>query len=106
MPNIKFNYLYRDGGNYKVFNSIIFENNPQISLNELNALIKSKLIYGEWFYAEEWKLPELFTEYFDFKIDPTWHEFEGLEYTDEPPNVEFTITDFVNNLASLNPPIQ
>ncbi len=44
MPNIKFNYLYRDSGNYKVFNSVIFKNDLHISLKELDDLIKSKLL--------------------------------------------------------------
>ena len=101
MPNIKFNYLYRDSGNYKVFNSVIFKNDSSINLKELDELIKSKLIYGEWLYAEEWKLPKLFTCYFDFKIDPTWNEFESIEYTDELPNNELTLKDFVNNLTCL-----
>ena len=49
--NIKFNYLYRDGGNYKKFYSIIFDNNQSVSVDALETLIKSKLIDGEWFYA-------------------------------------------------------
>jgi hypothetical protein len=61
MPNIKFNYLYRDSGNYKKFVSIIFTNPAEIDLLKLEALIKSKLISETWFYAEEWRLPEIFT---------------------------------------------
>ncbi|WPU98786.1 hypothetical protein SNE26_22485 [Mucilaginibacter sp. cycad4] len=44
MPNIKFNYLYRDGGNYKNFNSIVFNNPQSILLPSLEQLIRSKLI--------------------------------------------------------------
>lgn len=101
MPNIKFNYLYRDGSNYKKFNSIIFEDDQSISLEELELLIKSKLIYGEWFYADQWKIPEIFLSTFDFKIDPTWHEFESVEYSDEPDNSTFTLAEFVGILKSL-----
>jgi hypothetical protein len=100
MPNIKFNYLYRDGGNYKNFNSIIFEDHQSISLEELELLIKSKLIDGEWFYAEQWKIPEIFLSTFDFKIDPTWHEFESVEYANEPVNSTFTLSEFVGILKS------
>ena len=101
MPNIKFNYLYRDGGNYKKFNSIIFENEESSSLEELELLIKSKLIDGEWFYADQWKIPEIFLSTFDFKIDPTWHEFESVEYTDEPSNSTFSLADFIETLKGL-----
>ena len=93
MPNIKLNYLYRDSANYKNFNSVIFKNDLSISIEELETLIKSKLIYREWFYADQWKLPELFSSFFDYTIDPTWHEFESLEYSEETPNS--TLTEFI-----------
>lgn len=101
MPNIKFNYLYRDGANYKKFNSIIFENKGYITLEVLEELIKSKLVYGEWFYAGQWKVPEIFPSTFDFNIDPTWHEFESVEYSDELANSTFTMAEFVRILRSL-----
>jgi len=101
MPNIKFNYLYRDGGNYKKFNSVIFENDQSISIEDLEALIKSKLIYGEWFYADQWKVPEIFPSTFDFKTDPTWHEFESVEYCDELVNSTYTLAAFIGILKSL-----
>jgi hypothetical protein len=97
MPNIKFNYLYRDCANYKNFNSIIFKNDLSFSIEELETLIKSKLIDSEWFYADQWKLPELFSSCFDYKIDPTWHEFEGLEYTEEASNS--TLAEFIDVIS-------
>ena len=101
MPNIKFNYLYRDGGNYKNFNSIIFENDEPTSIEELELLVKSKLVYGEWFYADQWKVPEIFLSTFDFKNDPTWHEFKSVEYSSEPINSAITLVEFVSILERL-----
>lgn len=66
-----------------------------VDLVELLSLIRSKLIDGAYFYADEWCLPELFTEYIDFRIDPTWHEFEALELTDEPANTPLALTHFI-----------
>jgi hypothetical protein len=86
MPNIKFSYLYRDSGNYKNYGYVVFANPANISLCELEKLILSKLIYGEWFYANEWQVPDLFPTSFDPYADPTWHEFENVVYTDEPVN--------------------
>ena len=83
MPNIKFNYLYRDSANYKKYGSVIFGNPDNIELSEIETLIRSKLIDGEWFYADEWGLPELFLKTFDYRVDPDWHEFEGVEYSNE-----------------------
>jgi hypothetical protein len=101
MPNIKFSYLYRDGANYKKFNAVIFKNDPPISIEELEILIKSKLIYGEWFYADQWELPEMFLDSFDHKIDLTWHEFESVGYTNESSNTSMDIQEFVNVLILL-----
>ncbi len=111
MPNIKFSYRYRDSGNYKNFGSVIFDNagsplgeparTEDIDLVELTTLIRSKLIDGEYFYADEWCLPELFTKYIDFRIDPTWHEFEAVELTDEPANAPLDFADFIANLQKV-----
>ena len=70
---------------------MVFANPDNSSLEQLEELIRSKLIYGEWFYANEWQLPDLFTSYFDPYTDPTWHEFESVEYTDEPVNYALPI---------------
>jgi hypothetical protein len=95
MPNIKFNYLYRDGGNYKNYSSVIFANPDNIDLSDLEALIKSKLIYGEWFYVNEWKLPDLHFDTWDNEIDHTFHEFESVELTEEAAKTDFSLADFM-----------
>jgi hypothetical protein len=94
MPNIKFNYLYRDSANYKKYGSVIFSNPDNIELSEIETFIRSKLIDGQWFYADEWGLPELFLETFDYRIDPTWHEFEEVEFTDDITTQSITIEEF------------
>lgn len=103
MPNIKFSYLYRDGSNYKKYDFVIFANPDNVNLTELESLIKSKLIYDEWFYATEWNLPEFFTDYCDFRVDPTWHEFENLEHTDEDINTG-SLSDFIDLIRQTNWP--
>ena len=101
MPNIKFNYLYRDGGNYKKFHSIIFENDQSISIEELESLIKSKLIDGEWFYADQWKVRDLHFDNWDNELDHTFHEFESTEYSYEAANSVLRLTEFIEILKSL-----
>lgn len=95
MPNIKFSYLYRDGANYKKYDYVIFSTPENIDLSELEILIKSKLIDETWFYADEWKLPELFLSTFDFKTDPTWHEFESIEFTDDASNALIELPELI-----------
>jgi hypothetical protein len=90
VSNIKFSYLYRDSGNYN-YGYAVFANPENIGLEQIEELIRSKLIYGEWFYANEWQLPDLFTSYFDPYTDPTWHEFESVGYTDEAINYTLVI---------------
>ncbi len=89
------NYLYRDGGNYKNYNSAIFANPDNVDLATLETLIKSKLIYGEWLYVNEWKLPDLHFGTWDNEIDHTFHEFESVEYTDEAANTELILAEFM-----------
>ncbi len=85
MPNIKFSYLYRDAGNYKNFGYVVFANPTNMGLPEIEHHLKKHLIDGCWFYAEAWQLPDLRFPH-TTPSDPTWHEFEGVEYTNEPVN--------------------
>jgi len=101
MPNIKFNYLYRDSGNYKKYKSVIFSNPDGVGLSELETFIKPKLISETWFYAQQWDLPEIFTDMVDFRIDPSWHEFESIEYTDEEVNTTLLLIDFMENIERI-----
>jgi len=73
-----------------------------VDLFELETLINSKLIDGECFYATEWGLPEFFTEYVDISVDPTWHEFERVAYTDEPANTLLAVADFMERIEKAN----
>jgi hypothetical protein len=99
MSNIKFNYRYRDGANYKNHDFAVFKNDHSVSIGKLESLRKSKLIDEIWFYADEWKLSELFLSTCDFRIDPTWHEFESVEYTDESSNSPFDLKEFISPLT-------
>lgn len=102
MLNIKYNYLYRDGSNYKQFGFQIFQNTDQLTLQEFERLIKSKLIDGEYFYAAGWKLSDLHFNMWDDKTDHTFHEFESIEYTDEPPNTILNLGEFVTLIKNTN----
>ncbi|MDB5011508.1 MAG: hypothetical protein JWQ06_2297 [Mucilaginibacter sp.] len=81
-----FSYLYRDSSNYKNYGFVIFANPDNIDLAAVEDLIRSKLIYDTWFYANEWHLPDLRFANLDLDNDPTWHEFESVEFTDERVN--------------------
>lgn len=95
--NIKFSYLYRDGGNYKNFNEIIFANPTGRSKEEIEHILSKHLIDGRWFYCTEWNIPDIhFTEFqYDEEIDVDWHEFESIEETTDPPKEENSLEAFL-----------
>jgi len=82
LNNIKFNYLYRDASNYKNFGSIIFHNPNNLSIDDVENIIRSQLIDGEYFYARKLNIPELFFE-IPNSDDHEFHEFENVEMTNE-----------------------
>lgn len=47
--NIKFNYLYRDAGNYKTFGFVIFANPNSILIEEAEKKFRNSLIDSEFF---------------------------------------------------------
>jgi hypothetical protein len=98
MPNIKFSYCYRDSGNYKNYGAVIFANTEGIDLSVVNNLIQAKLIDGTWFYASRWNIPNLFFASIDIEADPTWHQFEFVEYTEE--NSTRQLSDLFRSLGS------
>jgi len=98
MPtNIKFNYLYRDAGNYKQFGNIVLSNLNIIALDLVEDIVRGNLIDGEFFNAHKWGVPPLF---FDTKNedDHEWHEFERIEMTDEPPFSGLAIEDLLDKI--------
>jgi len=104
MPNIQLSYLYRDFGNYKNFGSVVFTNLTNELLEDIEHRLKKYLIDCCWFYAEEWNLPDL---KFDATSpsDPTWHEFESLEYTDLPLNSALSLQEFMLSIEKYAKPI-
>ncbi|MFB0499251.1 hypothetical protein ABID99_005488 [Mucilaginibacter sp. OAE612] len=101
MPNIKFYYLYRDGGSYKNFNSIVFDNPQNIELSALEDLIRSKLISHHWFYADQWQLPDLHFGTWDDELDHSFHEFGSVEYTNEAADSGMDLASFMYILQTV-----
>jgi len=77
MQHIKFEYLYRDDGNYKTFGEIVFSNPNRLSLEFIIQRIVSNLIEGTWFNPDKWGIPRLsFHQHNPFGIyDCLWYEF-------------------------------
>ena len=101
-PKLKFSYLYRDAGNYKNYNEVVFGNLHRVSVEEVRAAFEANLIEGQWFVAKDMELPSLFFKEFDWdeELDHNWHEFQHLEETDEEANREEDIQVFIERLAA------
>jgi hypothetical protein len=98
--NIKFSYVYRDAVNYKQHNEIVFANPTKVPIEEIQAIITSKLIEGGWFIAKDWKLPDMhFKEYnWDDEIDHEWHEFHAIEETNQDATTKISIEEFIEGI--------
>lgn len=97
--NVKLNYMYRDGGNYKQFGEVVFENPEEISIESATQKLKEKLIQDAFFVAEDWKLPSLRVYAYDPEIDHGWHEFEEFEETNEVLSDSRTLGEFLESIV-------
>jgi len=73
-----FEYLYRDGGNFKSWGMLLLSGDADESNKKL---LTSCLDSGLWFSAEKLGIPVLYeglTKYGESSLDHTWHEFDDL----------------------------
>jgi hypothetical protein len=83
--NIKFNYLYRDAGNYKTYGFVVFQNPDKLQIDQIEPILRSKLIDEVFFDPKILGVPALSHSEFSYssEMDHSWNEFESLEETDE-----------------------
>jgi hypothetical protein len=102
VANIRFNYLYRDGSNYKSWGEVIFSNPENLAINEIETKLLDALLPDKQFIADQVHIPEKFlfvngkfTEY-----DHCYHEFDGVEASEEKAadSLERSITDFLQDV--------
>lgn len=58
--NVQFNYMYRDGANYKNFGYAIFENPDNLDLQEAEIRIRKCMSDGQNFIASQIDISEVF----------------------------------------------
>lgn len=100
--NIKFNYEYRDAGNYKQFGSIVFENPSNIlDLESLEKTIRYNLFDTEFFYPFKLSIPSLHFDDWDTELDHFWYRFESVEHSRVTPNdlKSRTIEQFISEIS-------
>lgn len=82
--NISFDYLYRDAGNYKLYNSVIYKNENDVPLIFLLRAIEACLEQRMYFVPETLEIPRLKFRNYDPDLDHLWHEFDSISETDLP----------------------
>lgn len=99
--NIRFNYLYRDAGNYKKYGFVVFANPNNLPINEANNKISENLISHLYFDPKSIKVPALFFEKYDAELDHPWNEFESAENAETSATDDRTIGQFIQNLVTV-----
>lgn len=99
--NILVQYLYRDAGNNKIWGHVVFSNRMNFDISELDKNIKNALLDGEFFIAEDVRLPSLHFDRYDAELDHGWHEYFSIENTENSPNddSERDVCDFLSMLS-------
>ncbi|NTU99330.1 hypothetical protein HGA64_05015 [Candidatus Falkowbacteria bacterium] len=83
---VRFNYLYRDGGNYKKRGFIDFKNPTDIDIDEINRRLKTSFDMGCLFNAKQAGVPEVFLfndDGYSINVDDIgFHEYDSVEIVD------------------------
>ena len=100
--NIKFNYLYRDGANFKSWNDVVFANPEKLTLGEIRTRLIASFLPDRLFIAHQISISEnfLFSNGKFTNYDHCYHEFDNVEFCQEYPTdrLNRSITDFVKDV--------
>lgn len=94
--NLKFEYLYRDGGNYKQFGHIVLSNSTQLNVTDATKRLREYLIDGEFFEPSKVGVPALEVYEYDPEIDHQWYEFEKFTETTDPVSHDIEVLHFIH----------
>jgi hypothetical protein len=105
-PNVRFEYLYRDAGNYKKRGAVIFRGAEGSDLSALDSQIRQRLIDQTYFYPEKVGIPKLDLDELghDDEMDVTWNEYLGLNFTSDGPSDRRTILEVIEEFQPLGGP--
>lgn len=84
--NIRFEYLYRDAGNYKNWGDVVFSNKNDHDAEWLEQKAREVLIDSDFFVAEKARVPTLYFDEHIERLDHDWHQFESFMVTSDQTN--------------------
>jgi len=83
--NTRFEYLYRDAGNFKNWGDIIFANPSDIPISVITQRAHKTLIDQSYFVARKADIPDLHFPDYNNDLDHEWHEFHLFAETNDSP---------------------
>lgn len=100
--NVRFEYLYRDSGNFKNWGEVVFSNPRGVRADIISAIAAQVLIDRTFFVAAIADVPDLHFAEHNEDLDHGWHETHAFRPTDEPPNDvrNRNIEEFVESLRT------
>jgi hypothetical protein len=100
--NIKFEYLYRDAGNFKNWGEVVFSNPRDLDAEPIIAMAGRALIDRAYFVANRVGVPDLHFPEYNGEVDHDWHEAHSFQPTGEAPTDDDhrSIDEFLESLRS------
>jgi hypothetical protein len=100
--NVRFEYLYRDAGNFKNWGELVFSNPHNINVNLVKSMAENVLIDQAYFVASKADVPDLHFKEYNDQLDHGWHEFHAVIQTEEATNDPLgrNIEEFIESLQS------
>jgi hypothetical protein len=100
--NIRFEYLYRDAGNFKNWGEVVFSNPRDLDAELIIALADRALIDRAYFVANKVGVPDLHFPEHHNELDHGWHEAHSFQPTLEAPNdrEDRSIEEFLESMRS------
>jgi len=104
MKNIRFNYLYRDGSNFRSVGEVVFSNPDNLSTNFIENKLVLLFLPDKLFIASQIFIPEVFL-FIDGKMtssDHCYHEFDSIEICkdEETDRRHRSILDFLDDVEN------
>ena len=91
MYNVKFIYLYRDGGNYKKWGHVVFRNPDELSCDFITKAMREAFMQDRLFIAHQIRVPDsfLYTRGEANSDDHCYHEFDKVQRTVDAPSDKY-----------------
>jgi hypothetical protein len=104
MDSVRFNYLYRDGANFKNWGKVIFANPEVLPLKPIESKLLNAFLPDKHFIASQIQIPDIFLFLTDkpTAYDHCFHEFDSVEICDENPTDIFSrsISEFLSEVEN------